>query len=76
MVVAESLVLTLIGIGLSILVSGFVIGSLYAALTIRTGAFPVALPWSLVGAILGGCLLIATLTSTVPVWLHLRAARR
>ncbi|HEY3871767.1 MAG TPA: ABC transporter permease [Actinocrinis sp.] len=72
-VAAESLVLTLIGIVLSAAVSGLVLGGLYAALAGQTtGSVPISLPWALIGTILGGCVVIAVLTSTVPAWFRLR----
>jgi putative ABC transport system permease protein len=71
-ITAESLVLTLIGIALSAVVSGLVLGGLYAALTGEIGSASVVLPWPLVGAILAGCLVIAILTSALPAWFQLR----
>jgi putative ABC transport system permease protein len=65
-IAAESLVLTLIAIAASAVVSGLVLGSLYAALTGATGSVSIILPWPLVGAILAGCVVIAILTSTLP----------
>jgi putative ABC transport system permease protein len=72
---AESRVLTLIGIGLSVVVSGLVLGGLYLALTGGTGSVSIILPWPLVGAILAGCMVIAILTSTLPTWFQLRPRR-
>jgi putative ABC transport system permease protein len=75
-IAAESLVLTLIGIALSAVVSGLILGSLYVALTGEIGSVPIILPWPLVGAILAGCVVIAILTSTLPAWFQLRPRRR
>ena len=75
-IAAESLVLTLIGIVLSAVVSGLVLGSLYLALTSKIGSVSIILPWRLVGAILAGCVVIAILTSTLPAWFQLRPRRR
>ena len=75
-IAAESLVLTLIGIALSAVVSGLILGSLYVALTGEIGSVPIILPWPLVGAILAGCVVIAILTSTLPTWFQLRPRRR
>lgn len=75
-VAAESLVLTLIGIVLSAVVSGLVLGALYAALTGEIGSVSIILPWPLVGAILGGCVVIAVLTSALPAWFQVRPHRR
>jgi putative ABC transport system permease protein len=75
-VAAESLVLTLIGIVLSAVVSGLVLGALYVALTGEIGSVSIILPWPLVGAILAGCVVIAVLTSTLPAWFQLRPRRR
>jgi putative ABC transport system permease protein len=69
---AESLVLTVLGIVLSAVVSGLVLGSLYLALAGEVGAVSVVLPWPLVGAILGGCVLIAVLASALPACFRLR----
>ena len=71
-ITAESLVLTLIGIALSAVVSGLVLGGLYAALTSETGSVSIVLPWPLVGAILAACVIIAILTSALPAWFQLR----
>ncbi len=73
---AESLVVTLTGIILSAVVSGLVLGGLYAALTSEVGSASVILPWPLVGATLAGCVVIAILTSTLPAWFQLRPRRR
>ena len=73
---AESTVLTLIGIALSVVVSGLVLGGMYVALTGETGSVSITLPWPLVGAILAGCIVIAILTSTLPIWFQLRPRRR
>jgi putative ABC transport system permease protein len=75
-VAAESLVLTLIGIVLSAVVSGLVLGGLYAALSGETGSVSICLPWPLVGAVLGGCVVIAVLASSVPAWFRLRVRVR
>ena len=75
-VTAESLVLTLIGIGLSILVAALVIGSLCIALIAQVGAVSIVLPWPLIAAILTGCVAIAMLSSTVPAWFQLRTRRK
>jgi putative ABC transport system permease protein len=75
-IAAESLVLTLIGIALSAVVSGLILGGLYVALTGEIGSVPIILPWPLVGAILAGCVVIAILTSTLPAWFQLRPRRR
>jgi putative ABC transport system permease protein len=75
-IAAESMVLTLIGIVLSAVVSGLVLGSLYVALTGEIGSVSITLPWPLVGAILAGCVVIAILTSTLPAWFQLRPRRR
>jgi putative ABC transport system permease protein len=72
-VAAESLVLTLLGIVLSAVVSGLVLGSVYLALTGEVGAVPIVLPWPMVGAILAGCVLIAVVASTVPACFRLRS---
>ncbi|HEY1818769.1 MAG TPA: FtsX-like permease family protein [Trebonia sp.] len=73
---AESLVLTLTGIVLAAVVSGLILGTLYAALTREVGSsVAVILPWPLVGWILAGCLAIAALTSTLPAWFQLRPRR-
>ncbi|MGH3167021.1 MAG: ABC transporter permease, partial [Trebonia sp.] len=67
-VTAESLVLTLIGIVLSAVISGLVLGTLYTALAGEAGSVPVVLPWPLIGAVLAGCVAIAILTSALPAW--------
>lgn len=72
-IAAESLVLTLLGIVLSAVVSGLVLGSLYLALTGEVGAVSIVLPWPVVGAILAGCVLIAVFASTVPACFRLRS---
>jgi len=69
---AESLVLTLIGIVLSAVVSGLILGGLDVALTGEVGSVSVILPWPLAGAVVGGCMLIAVLASTLPAWFQLR----
>ncbi|HEX3513940.1 MAG TPA: ABC transporter permease, partial [Trebonia sp.] len=71
-IAAESLVLTLLGIVLSAVVFGLVLGCLYLALAGEVGSVSVVLPWPLVGAVLAGCVLIAVLTSTLPTWFQLR----
>jgi putative ABC transport system permease protein len=75
-IAAESLVLTLIGIILSAVVSGLILGGLYAALVGEIGSAAIILPWPLVRAILAGCVIIAVLTSTSPAWFQLRPRRR
>ncbi|MGH3262036.1 MAG: ABC transporter permease, partial [Trebonia sp.] len=75
-VAAESLVLTLTGIVLSVVVSGLVLGGLYAALAGEIDSPSVVLPWPLVGATLVGCMVIAILTSALPAWLQFRPRRR
>jgi putative ABC transport system permease protein len=75
-IAAESLVLTLIGIVLAGVVSGLVLGGLDTALTGEVGSVSITLPWPVVGAILGGCVVIAVLTSTVPAWFQFRPRRR
>ena len=75
-VAAESLVLTLLGIALSAVVSGLVLGSLYLALTGEDGAASIVLPWPLVGAILAGCVLIAVFASAVTACFRPRSAGR
>jgi putative ABC transport system permease protein len=75
-VTAESLALTLIGIALSAVISGLILGSLYPALTGHAGLVPIILPWPLAGAILAGCVVIAILTSALPAWFQLRPRRR
>ena len=75
-IAAESLVLTLIGIILSAIVSGLILGGLYAAIAGEIGSAAIILPWSLVGVILAGCVIIAVLTSTLPAWFQLRPRRR
>jgi cell division protein FtsX len=69
-------VLTLIGIVLSAVVSGLILGSLYVTLTGQIGSVPIILPWPLIGAILAGCVVIAILTSALPAWFQLRPRRR
>ena len=73
---AEALVLTLIGIAASAVVSGLVLGGLWAALAGEAGAVSLVLPWPLVGAILAGCVAIAMLTSALPAWFQFRPRRR
>jgi putative ABC transport system permease protein len=75
-IAAESLVLTLAGIAASVVVSGLVLGGLWAALTGEVGAVSLVLPWPLIGAILAGCVLIAMLTSALPAWFQFRPRRR
>ena len=75
-IAAESLVLTLIGIAASAVVSGLVLGGLWAALAGEVGAVSLVLPWPLAGAILAGCVAIAMLTSAVPAWFQFRPRRR
>ena len=75
-IAAESLVLTLAGIAASVVVSGLVLGGLWAALTGEVGAVSLVLPWPLIGAILAGCMLIAMLTSALPAWFQFRPRRR
>jgi putative ABC transport system permease protein len=75
-IAAESMTLTLIGIVLSVVVSGLVLGGLYAALTGETGSVSIILPWPVVGALLAGCMVIAILASTLPAWFQLRPKRR
>jgi putative ABC transport system permease protein len=75
-VAAESLVLTLTGIAVSAVVSVLVLGGLYVALTGEAGPASIILPWPLIGAILAGCVVIATLTSAGPAWFQLRPRRR
>jgi len=72
-IAAESLVLTLLGIVLSAVVSGLVLGSLYLALAGEVGSVSIVVPWPLVGAILAGCVLIAVLASAVPACFRRRA---
>jgi putative ABC transport system permease protein len=71
-IAAESLVLAVLGIVLSAVVSGLVLGSLYLALAGEVGSVSIVLPWPLVGAILGGCVLIAVLASALPACFQLR----
>ena len=73
---AESLALTLTGVLLSAVVSGLVLGGVYAALAGGTGSVPIVLPWPLLGMILAGCVAIAVLAATLPAWFQLRPARR
>src|ERR1700733_5834988 len=73
-IAAEALVLTLLGIVLSAVVSGLVLGSLYLALTGEVGAVSIVLPWPVVGAVLAGCVVIAVVASTVPACFRLRYA--
>lgn len=75
-IAAESLVLTLIGIALSAVVSGLILGSLYVTRTGEMGSVPIILPWPLIGTILAGCVVIAILTSALPPWFQLRPRRR
>ncbi len=75
-ITAESLVLTLIAIGLSAVVSCLVLGGLHLALDSEVGAVPVVVPWPTVGAILAGCVVIAVLTSALPAWCQLLPRRR
>jgi putative ABC transport system permease protein len=75
-IAAESLVLTLIGIAASAVVSGLVLGSLFATFTGEIGSVPIILPWPLIGAILAGCVVIAILASTLPAWFQLRPGPR
>jgi putative ABC transport system permease protein len=74
-IAAESLTFTLAGIVLATVVSGLALGSLYAAFISEIGSVPIILPWSLVGAILAGCVVIAILTSSLPVWFQFRRDR-
>jgi putative ABC transport system permease protein len=71
-VAAESLVLTLVAIAVSAVVSGLFLGGSYAALAGQAGSVSFAFPWPTVGAIPAGCVIIATLTSTLPTWFQLR----
>ena len=73
---AESLVLTVVGLLLSAIVSGIVLGSAYGALSSDIGSTSIVLPWSLIGAILTACVVIAILTTTLPAWFQLRPRRR
>jgi putative ABC transport system permease protein len=70
-IAAESLALTLIGIALSAAISGLTLASLCMAIADQAGSVPITLPWPLIGAILGGCVLIAVLTSALPAWFQL-----
>lgn len=72
-IAAESLALTLIGIALSVAISGLTLASLCIAIAIagQASSVPIALPWPLIGAILAGCVLIAVLTSALPAWFQL-----
>jgi putative ABC transport system permease protein len=74
-IAAESLVLTLIGIGASAVVSVLFLGGLDAALTSEVGFVPIVLPWPLVGVILAGCVVISVVTSALPAWFQLRPRR-
>jgi putative ABC transport system permease protein len=74
--VAESLALTLIAIALSAVVSFLVLGSLHLALDAQVGAVPVVVPWPSIGAILGGCVAIAVLTTALPAWCQFLPRRR
>ena len=74
-VAVEALMLTLIGIALSAIASGLVLGGIHVALTGEVGSIPITLPWALIGAVLAGCVFIAMLTSTLPVWFQLRSPR-
>jgi putative ABC transport system permease protein len=75
-IAAESLVLTVIGIAVSAVVSGLVLGGVAAALAGEGGSVSVTLPWALVGAVLAGCVVIAVLTSASPAWFQLRPRHR
>jgi putative ABC transport system permease protein len=75
-ITAESLTLALIGIALSAVISGLILGSLYPALTGHADSVPIILPWPLARAILAGCVVIAILTSALPTWFQLRPRRR
>jgi putative ABC transport system permease protein len=71
-VAAEALVLTLIAIALSAVVSTVFLGGLYLALAGQVGSVPVVFPWPLVGSVLAGCVVVATVASTGPAWFQLR----
>jgi putative ABC transport system permease protein len=67
---AEALALTLSGVFLSAMISVLVLGGLCVALASAGSPVPVVLPWPLIGAIAGGCVVISVLSSSVPVWVQ------
>jgi putative ABC transport system permease protein len=71
-IVAEALVLTLLGIVMSAVVAAVVLGALPAALARAGAATPLVLPWPLLGAVTGGAVVISAATSAVPGWLQFR----
>jgi len=73
-IIAEALVLTLIGIALSAAVSAVVLGALPVALARAGAATPLILPWPLLAAVAGGAALIGVLSSAIPGWLQFRSA--
>jgi putative ABC transport system permease protein len=74
-IVAEALVLTLLGIAAAAVVSAVVLGALPVALARAGAATPLVLPWPLIAGVTGGAVLISAATSAIPGWLQFRPHR-
>jgi putative ABC transport system permease protein len=74
-IVAEALVLTLLGVVASAAVAAVVLGALPVALARAGAATPLVLPWPLIAGVTGGAVLISAATSAIPGWLQFRPHR-
>jgi putative ABC transport system permease protein len=72
-IIAESVLVVLIGAILAGGAATVVVAGQWAALTRFSAAVPVSVPWAPIGAITVGVAAVAVLASVLPAWVLLRA---
>jgi putative ABC transport system permease protein len=72
MIGVEALLVTGVGVGLAVVVTGVTVAGMRSGLTGLAPRVPLVIPWQPVGAIAGACLVVAVLASLIPAALVLR----